>query len=129
RAQAGQEYLFDVEGEGSSGRKRDPYARELTLAPAWPHSHCILVDPAGYPWHDAGFRPPRFEDLAIYQLHVGRYCGPERGHRIAKFLDLVWRIEHLAGLWVNAVQLLPVVEFQSEFSLGYNGTDYFSPEM
>jgi 1,4-alpha-glucan branching enzyme len=128
-ARAGQEYLFHVEGEGSEGPKRDPYARELTLAPAWPHSHCILVDPAGYPWHDAGFRPPPFADLAIYQLHVGRYWGPDREHRIAKLLDLVDRIEYLAALGVNAVQLLPVVEFQSEFSLGYNGTDYFSPEM
>src|SRR5207245_6392657 len=28
----------------------------------------------------------------------------------------------------NALQLMPVVEFPTEFSLGYNGVDYFSPE-
>ena len=30
---------------------------------------------------------------------------------------------------MTAIQLLPIQEFQTEFSLGYNGTDYFSPEM
>ena len=30
---------------------------------------------------------------------------------------------------MTAVQLLPIQEFQTQFSLGYNGTDYFSPEM
>ena len=32
-------------------------------------------------------------------------------------------------LGVTALQLLPIQEFQTRFSLGYNGTDYFSPEM
>ena len=27
------------------------------------------------------------------------------------------------------MQLMPIQEFQTSFSLGYNGTDYFSPEM
>ena len=39
------------------------------------------------------------------------------------------RFPYLADLGVTAVQLLPIQEFQTEFSLGYNGTDYFSPEM
>jgi 1,4-alpha-glucan branching enzyme len=39
------------------------------------------------------------------------------------------KIPHLSELGVTAIQLLPIQEFQSSFSLGYNGTDYFSPEM
>ena len=39
------------------------------------------------------------------------------------------KIPHLSGLGVTAIQLMPIQEFQTEFSLGYNGTDYFSPEM
>ena len=46
-----------------------------------------------------------------------------------RFLDVLFRLEHLAALGVNAVQLLPIQEFGSARSLGYNGTDYFSPEM
>ncbi len=128
-AKAGDEYLFHVEGEGSQGNKRDPYACELTLSPAWPHCHALLCDQRLYPWHDQGYRTPPFEDLVIYQLHAGCYYGPDRPNRVAKFLDFVQRIEHLAELGVNAVQLMPIVEFQTMFSMGYNGTDYFSPEM
>jgi len=127
-ARSGDLYLFYVEGEGSAGPKRDPHACELTLEPAWPASRCRLLDRARYPWHDAGFRPAPFEDLVIYQLHVGCWWGPDRSRRPAKLLDAAQRVEYLADLGVNAVQLMPVVEFQTGFSMGYNGTDYFSPE-
>ena len=30
---------------------------------------------------------------------------------------------------MTAIQLMPIQEFATEFSLGYNGVDYFSPEM
>ena len=39
------------------------------------------------------------------------------------------RIEYFADLGVNAVMPLPFQEYQGENSLGYNGTDLFSPEM
>ena len=128
-ARLGDEYMFHVVGEGSEGRKRDPYARELEPSPAWPDVRCVLTDPAQYPWHDGDHRPPSFADLILYQLHVGCYFGPDRQHRSARFLDLIDRIDHLAALGVNAIQLMPVVEFQTMFSMGYNGTDYFSPEL
>ena len=42
---------------------------------------------------------------------------------------MVDRIEYFADLGVNAVMPLPFQEYQGENSLGYNGTDLFSPEM
>ena len=45
-----------------------------------------------------------------------------------KFLDVIEKLPYLQALGVNAIQPLPIVEFPTEFSLGYNGTDYFSPE-
>src|SRR5687768_13123792 len=68
--QDGDEYKFYVVGTGSSGHKRDPYARELTTEPPFPRSNCIVRDPSRYPWHDADFRPPDFHQLIIYQLHI-----------------------------------------------------------
>ena len=47
---------------------------------------------------------------------------------MAKFLDVLDRVEYLADLGVTAVQPLPIAEFPTAFSLGYNGVDYFSPE-
>lgn len=125
----GELYMFYVVGPegGSEGLKRDPYARELTDDPMWPDCFCLLYDPASFPWHDRDFRPPPFHELVIYQLHVGTWYIPEGRHH-GTFLDLIERLPYLQALNINAIQPLPVVEFPTMFSLGYNGVDYFSPE-
>ena len=66
---------------------------------------------------------------------MGRFYGvdaegnDERGNRVGNFLDVLDQIPHLVALGVNAIEPLPIVEFQGPHSLGYNGTDIFSPEM
>ena len=69
----GDQYKFFVDGAGSTGWKRDPYARALTLDPPFPHCNCSVTQPRSFPWHDAGFRPPAFNDFVVYQLHVGAF--------------------------------------------------------
>ena len=131
----GDEYKFFVEGQGSTGYKRDPFARELTRTPAFPNCNCIVVRPRAYPWHDAGFRPPPFNEIVLYQLHVGAFYSTDaagndvRAQRPGRFLDVLFQIDHLVALGINAVQVLPIQEFATLRSLGYNGLDYFSPEM
>ena len=127
-------YRLFVVGPQGSGFKRDPWARELELR-GYPDCDCIVRDPQTYPWHDQGFRMPAFNDLVAYQLHIGVFYARDdqgrdiRPNRVSKFLDLLDRVRYLADLGVNALQPLPVVEFQGEWSLGYNGSDLFSPEM
>jgi 1,4-alpha-glucan branching enzyme len=89
----------------------------------------VVRDPGRYPWHDAGFRPPPFNDLVIYQLHIGTFNGPDLENRPAKFLDVLGRLDHLLALGVNAVEPLPVTEFMAPRSFGYDGSDLYSPEM
>ena len=130
----GEPYMFFVEGIGSAGWKRDAYARELSLSPAFPDSTCIVRDPQNYSWRDQTWQPPEFNDLIIYQLHVGTWWAQdETGRDVRKqcggtFLDVIEKLEHLQNLGVNAIQLLPIQEFETAFSMGYNGVDYFSPE-
>lgn len=126
-ARDGDKYKFWVEGHGSTGWKRDPYARELTRN--WPNSDCVVRDPDRYQWHDHDYRPPAFNDLIIYQLHVGVFYGPNRERRVATFFDLLSKLDYLKALGINAIKLLPMVEFMNPRSLGYEGTDIFSPEM
>jgi 1,4-alpha-glucan branching enzyme len=130
----GAQYKFFIKGVGGAGYKRDPYARELTQNPAFPESNCIVRDPASYPWHDDRFQMPAFNDLVIYQIHIGTFFGADaagndnRRGRVCTFLDVLDRLEYLAELGINALEPLPIVEFPTETSEGYNGTDYFSPE-
>ena len=118
-------YMFYVVGNGGEGPKRDPFARELQTP--FP-SECI-VRSADFQWHESGYVTPAFEDFVIYQLHVGTFFTPNLPHKGGTFLDVARKLPYLADLGVTALQLLPVQEFQTQFSLGYNGTDYFSPEM
>jgi 1,4-alpha-glucan branching enzyme len=131
----GSTYRYYVIGtDGAAALKRDPRAVELEPGVALADCDCVVRDPGTYPWHDAGFTTPAFEDLVVYQFHVGVFFARDgHGHdirpgRVAKLLDALGRVEYLADLGVNAVQPLPVVEFHGEWSLGYNGTDLFSPE-
>jgi len=130
----GTKYRFFVVGVNHEGFKRDPWARELELH-GYPDCAGIVRDRNNYLWHDQGFHPPAFNDLIVYQFHVGVfYARDEQGNdlrhnRVSKFLDVLDRVPYLANLGVNALQPLPLVEFQGEWSLGYNGSDLFSPEM
>jgi 1,4-alpha-glucan branching enzyme len=132
----GDHYLFWVEGANNDvgGLKRNPRSRELSIEPAYPDCDCIVHVPWDYPWHDAGFRPPEFRDLILYQLHIGVYYGvdaqgKDKRRSIAKFLDLLDRVDYLKDLGINGVQLMPIQEFATTTSLGYNGLDLYSPEM
>ncbi len=119
----GAHYKYWITGPAGPGWKRDPYARELR-EPDW---NCVVRSP-DFPWHETGYRTPAFNDLVIYQLHVGAFNIP-RLPKTGTFLDVADKIPHLVDLGVTAIQLLPIQEFPGGFSLGYNGTDYFSPEM
>ncbi len=127
-------YRFFVVGPGGSGLKRDPWARELECS-GFPDCDCVVRGPNSYPWHDQKFIPPAFSDLVVYQFHIGVFFARDnmgndiRLNRVSKFLDVLDRIEYLADLGVNALQPLPLVEFRTQSSLGYNSTDLFSPEM
>jgi len=126
-AKEGEPYKYYVVGGGSSGYKRDPYARELGADQPFPHCNCILRQPAAYPWHDGAFVTPDYSNMIVYQAHVGTFYSKVPGNG-GTFLDVVEKIEYLAALGINVLQLLPVDEFETQTSLGYNGSDYFSPD-
>ncbi len=125
-AQDGDTYRFWITGTGSTGYKRDPYARELS-PDGFPNCFAILRPTATYPWHDAGFRTPDFSDMVIYQLHVGTYAIRTPGVA-SNFLDVVGKIPYLAALGVNVLQPLPIDEMEANPNMGYSGADLFSPD-
>jgi 1,4-alpha-glucan branching enzyme len=125
--QEGVQYLFYVDGVGTKGYKRDPRARLLTFQPAFPMANCLLRNPSRFPWHDLAFSTPAFNDLVVYQLHCGTFSIAP-GNSNGTFFDVIVKIPYFAALGINAIEPLPIQEFPTNFSLGYNGTDYYSPE-
>src|SRR6516164_5195034 len=126
-AKEGDNYKYYVVGTASKGYKRDPYARELSADPPFPHANCVIRSPSSYPWHDDAFVTPAYSNMIVYQLHVGTFYSKVPGLD-GTFLDVVEKIEYLAALGITVLQLLPIDEFETQTSQGYNGSDVFSPE-
>jgi 1,4-alpha-glucan branching enzyme len=82
--------------------------------------------PAAVFWaneYTAGRRPPQnLEDLIIYELHVGSLGFPSTS--AGTFADAMAFVDRLVDLGVNAVELLPVLEFEGDLQWGY-GTSLF----
>jgi 1,4-alpha-glucan branching enzyme len=129
-AREGDPYRFYVVGLGSSGYKRDPYARELSTAAAFPNCDCLIRSAIAYPWHDSAFVTPDFNNMIIYQLHIGTYNPDVQTpqHVASTFLDVIGKIPYLVALGVNVLQPLPIDEVETDPSMGYDGADVFSPD-
>jgi len=126
-AAEGDQYQIFVVGPGSSGLKRDPYAREFAIQPAFPASNNVLRASNAYPWHDAAFVTPDFSNLIVYQIHIGTYAISTPGVP-STFLDVIGKIPYFVSLGINLLQPLPVDEMEANPNMGYSGADYFSPD-
>jgi 1,4-alpha-glucan branching enzyme len=67
--------------------------------------------------------PRNIADLIIYELHVGSLGFPSTSG--GTFADAMAFVDKLTDLGVNAVELLPVLEFDGDLQWGY-GTSLFS---
>ena len=67
-----------------------------------------------YNWQVTNFTKPKKEDLVIYEVLV-RDFDADRNYQ-----DLIDRIDYFKDLNINAIQLMPVMEFEGNESWGYN---------
>lgn len=106
-------------------------ARARALAPG-DNYNAIIEDPFRYAWLSEGFTPPPFEEMVIYQLHVGTFAGRNDPYGTtpfpSRYQDVALRASHLAELGVNAVMLNPITEFPWDYSAGYNPITSWAPE-
>lgn len=70
--------------------------------------------------------PQQVEDLVIYELHVGALGFGKK--RPGNFEDAIGLLDYLTDLGVNAVELLPVSEFEGWAQWGYGTSHYFAFE-
>ena len=111
-------------------RRLDPAARDTDHSSLdnW-HNKSHVVDPA-HVW--SPFVTPLFDDLILYQCHVGSFAGYRDGHvapgDVATFDHLQTKLGYIRDLGFNALALLPVQEFRANRSWGYNPAFYFAIE-
>jgi len=75
-----------------------------------------------YPWKITNFKAPKEENLVVYELLVRDFT---KGHT---FDDIIDTLGYLKRLGINAIELMPVNEFEGNSSWGYNPNYYFAPD-
>src|SRR5690606_29059854 len=67
-----------------------------------------------YNWQVTNFQKPKKEDLVIYEVLIRDFDANRN------FQDLINKIDYFKNLNINAIQLMPVMEFEGNESWGYN---------
>ena len=77
-----------------------------------------------YQWseHENNWQRPDLENLVIYELHIRDFVD---AHNYNTLIDT---IAYLKNLGIDAIELLPVNEFEGNDSWGYNPSYYFAPD-
>lgn len=80
----------------------------------------LQTDRPGFTWTDQDYVRPAVEDLVIYELLVRDFTAK---HTFKAVID---SLDYLQRLGVNAIELMPVNEFEGNSSWGYNPAFYFA---
>ncbi len=75
-----------------------------------------------YTWNTTNFTPPQKKDLVIYELHIRDFISGDYIKTVQDSLD------YLQKLGVNAIELMPISEFEGNDSWGYNPSFYFAAD-
>ena len=118
----GAEYRFTIRTGTDDLSRLDPYARQVTNSVG----NGVVYDPSAFDWSGDDFQSPTWDDLVIYELHVGTFSRSEQHG--GDFDRAVRRLPYLRDLGVSAVQVMPPFEFAGNVSWGYNPAHLFAIE-
>lgn len=130
-------YQFVVGKAGSTLKVADPYCEKILdpandgaiagVTPAYPSGQTGIVsvlqaNAPAYNWVNTSFQRPARTNLVVYELHLRDFVGTH------KYTTLTDTLKYLQRLGVNAIELLPISEFENNDSWGYNPSFYFAPD-
>jgi maltooligosyltrehalose trehalohydrolase len=116
RASAGSRYSFLLR---DGMRVPDPASRQQEDDV---HGPSIVVDPGNYRWRTSDWRGRPWNEVVLYELHVGAFS--ERGD----FDGVLRKLDWLEQLGVTAIELMPVADFRGQRNWGYDGVLPFAPD-
>lgn len=125
----------------------DPYAKAVTGQSQWgmpsqlDQYYKARVVKDDFDWRNCYQPLIPMEDLIIYEMHVRGFTIHESSHskHPGTFEALMWKIPYLKELGINAVELMPIFEFDEMLEYrevndkqlynywGYNTVSFFAP--
>lgn len=120
----GDEYRYIiVTQDGRHLMRNDPYARVVTNSVG----NSIVYDPNTFQWGDTDFKMKSWNELVIYEMHIGTFYAPEAG-KPGDFYTAIKKLPYLKQLGINAIEIMPAAEFAGDYSWGYNPAHPFTVE-
>jgi 1,4-alpha-glucan branching enzyme len=120
---AGDGYKFVLTTPTGELTRNDPYARAVTNS----SGYSLVFDPQDFDWEGDSFQMPTWNDLVIYELHIGTFNAQEAGHP-GTFRSAIERLGYLQSLGINCIEIMPATEFPGAYSWGYNPSNPFALE-
>jgi len=121
-AKAGDEYKYVLVSGSRELWRIDPYARDVTSSAG----NSVICDPA-FDWRTENFQMPPWDELVIYELHIGTF-NDQPGGPPGNLNGVIEKLPYLKELGINAIQIMPALEFAGGFSWGYNPANIFAIE-
>jgi len=111
----GTDYAFSIDNGPALPDPRSPFQ------PSGVHGPSRVVEQGAFAWSDGGWRGLPLAGSVLYECHIGTF-SPE-----GTFDGAIGRLEHVAALGADAIELMPVAEFSGDRGWGYDGVDLFAP--
>lgn len=109
-ATPGTRYLYKID-RAEKGLP-DPASK---YQPEGVHGPSEVIDQDGFTWNDKNWKPPAFDDLILYELHIGTFTSE------GTFESAIEKLDLLSEVGINAIEIMPVAQFPGDRNWGYDG--------
>jgi 1,4-alpha-glucan branching enzyme len=116
------QYQFALQRGSDAFIKSDPNGRAMTDS-AGPS---LVVDHSAFGWTNDSFRPAPFNQQIIYEMHIGTFNDATVGGT-GNWSTAMDRLDYLASVGVNMLEVLPPGQFPGSYSWGYSQWFPFAP--
>jgi 1,4-alpha-glucan branching enzyme len=121
-AKAGDQYTYIITNGPNQFPRIDPYARDVTSSVG----NGVIHKP-DFHWGSDAYEMPPLNKLVIYEMHIGTF-NDQPGGGPGNFNGAIEKLPYLKNLGINAIEIMPAMEFAGGFSWGYNPAHLFAIE-
>ena len=114
------QYKFKISCDGrqpsthqQDAYKHDPYARD-----AISFGGNDVVVSRDFDWTGDDFQMPGWNEIVIYEIHIGSFN--KVAGTVGTFDEAVGKLDYVASLGFNAIEVMPAFDFDTVTSMGYN---------
>lgn len=122
-AAAGFSYQYLIESDYGIFRRNDPRARTVTAA----SDGMSIVVANDFDWEDDFFMPLPKNEQVYYEMHIGTFNRADASTP-GTFYDAIEKLDYLASLGVNMIELMPVTTMAASHGWGYSTSHIFAVE-